>query len=59
MDTLGVEQDAATRLLDAAGGHVKTAIVMARLALDADAARRRLERADGSIAGLLGEPGGS
>jgi N-acetylmuramic acid 6-phosphate etherase len=34
-------------------------IVMARLSLDADAARRQLERAGGSIAGLLGEPGGS
>jgi hypothetical protein len=33
--------------------------VMARLSLDADAARRQLERAGGSIAGLLGEPGGS
>jgi N-acetylmuramic acid 6-phosphate etherase len=59
MDTLGLEPEAASQLLDAAGGHVKTAIVMARLSLDADAARRQLERAGGSIAGLLGEPGGS
>jgi N-acetylmuramic acid 6-phosphate etherase len=58
METLGLQHDAATRLLDAAGGHVKTAIVMERLSLDAEAARRRLERADGSIADVLGEPGG-
>jgi N-acetylmuramic acid 6-phosphate etherase len=54
VDTLGVGRDEATRLLDAAGGHVKTAIVMARLAIDADAARRRLEEVGGSIADLVG-----
>jgi N-acetylmuramic acid 6-phosphate etherase len=30
MDTLGVSREEATQLLDASGGHVKTAIVMAR-----------------------------
>lgn len=54
VDTLGLEPDAARQLLDAAGGHVKTAIVMARLSLDADAARRRLERAGGSIIDVVG-----
>ena len=53
VDTLAVPQDEAVRLLDAAGGHVKTAIVMARLALDARQARERLERAGGSIADVL------
>ena len=56
VDTLGIGRDDAVRLLDAAGGHVKTAIVMARLALDADAARRRLEAAGGSIADVVGQP---
>ena len=45
----------ATRLLDASGGHVKTAIVMSRLGLDAEAARKRLEKAGGSIAALIGK----
>jgi N-acetylmuramic acid 6-phosphate etherase len=59
VDTLAVPHDEAVRLLDAAGGHVKTAIVMARLALDARQARERLERAGGSIADVLeeGSPG--
>lgn len=52
MDTLGVDRDAATRLLDAAGGHVKTAIVMSRLGLDAAAARRRLDESGGAIGAL-------
>ncbi|RYZ08752.1 MAG: N-acetylmuramic acid 6-phosphate etherase [Comamonadaceae bacterium] len=55
MDTLGVPRDEATRLLDASGGHVKTAIAMARLSLDADEARSRLEAVGGSIADLVGD----
>ena len=58
VDTLGVQRDEAVRLLDAAGGHVKTAIVMARLSLDADQARQRLESVGGSIADVVGEPDG-
>jgi N-acetylmuramic acid 6-phosphate etherase len=54
MDTLGIGRDEAVRLLDAAGGHVKTAIVMSRLSLDAAAARKRLEQAGGSIQALFG-----
>jgi N-acetylmuramic acid 6-phosphate etherase len=49
MDTLNVSRDAATQLLDASGGHVKTAIVMSRYGIDAEEARKRLERAGGSI----------
>jgi N-acetylmuramic acid 6-phosphate etherase len=52
IDTLGVGRDEATRLLDAAGGHVKTAIVMSRLGLDAAAARKRLDEAGGAIGGV-------
>lgn len=49
MDTLGVEREEATQLLDASGGHVKTAIVMKRLGVDAAAARKRLDAVGGSI----------
>ena len=58
VDTLGVQRDEAARLLDAAGGQVKTAIVMARLSLDAGQARQRLEGVVGSIADMVGEPDG-
>lgn len=54
MDTLGVAREEASRLLDAAGGHVKTAIVMSRLSVDADVARQRLDAVGGSIAELVG-----
>ena len=57
VDTLGVAQDEAVRLLDAAGGHVKTAIVMARLSVDAQTARERLDDAGGSIGELVESPG--
>jgi N-acetylmuramic acid 6-phosphate etherase len=56
MDTLGVPRDEATRLLEASGGHVKTAIVMSRLSLNAKEARQRLESMGGSIADVVGEP---
>jgi N-acetylmuramic acid 6-phosphate etherase len=52
MDTLSVDRAQASRLLDASGGHVKTALVMHRFSIDADAARRRLEEAGGSISAL-------
>jgi N-acetylmuramic acid 6-phosphate etherase len=53
MDTLGVPREDAQRLLDAAGGHVKTAIAMQRLGVDAQEARRRLDAQGGSVARLL------
>ncbi len=59
MDTLGVAREEATRLLEASGGHVKTAIVMSRLELDAQQARERLEEVDGAIARLVGDLGGA
>lgn len=58
MDTLGVAREEATRLLEASGGHVKTAIVMSRLGLDAQQARGRLEEVGGAIARLVGDLGG-
>jgi N-acetylmuramic acid 6-phosphate etherase len=54
MDTLGVTREQAAGLLEASGGHVKTAIVMSRLGLEAQEARRRLEEVGGSIAELVG-----
>lgn len=56
MDTLGLQREEAEKLLDAAGGHVKTAIAMQRLGVDAEAARKKLEEKGGSIAALVGKP---
>ncbi len=58
MDTLGVPPHEAARLLEESGGHVKTAIVMSKLALDADAARARLDAVGGSIADVVGNLAG-
>jgi N-acetylmuramic acid 6-phosphate etherase len=52
MDTLGVPREEAVRLLEASGGHVKTAIAMQRLGVDAEEARRRLEQVGGAIGSL-------
>ena len=50
----GVGPEEAERLLAEADGHVKTALVMARLAIDVQEARRRLAGAEGSVRGALG-----
>lgn len=50
---LGIERAAAVSLLERAGGHVKTALVMGRLDVDAEEARRRLEDASGVIARVV------
>jgi N-acetylmuramic acid 6-phosphate etherase len=50
-----VDPAAAERALDASDRQVKTAIVMARLGLDAPSSRARLAAADGSLAVALGE----
>ena len=55
METVGVERDAAADLLDRAGGHVKTAIVMAKRSVDRDAARQLLESADGVLVNVVGD----
>jgi N-acetylmuramic acid 6-phosphate etherase len=52
IETLGVDRAEATRLLAAADGHVKTAIVMKRFGVDAAAAREKIAKAGGSIAAL-------
>jgi N-acetylmuramic acid 6-phosphate etherase len=48
-----VDRDRALELLRAANGHVKTAIAMASLSIDADAARERLSAAGGILARVL------
>jgi N-acetylmuramic acid 6-phosphate etherase len=45
----------AEALLDLSGGHVKTAVVMARSSLSREAARRRLAACGGSLRRALGE----
>jgi N-acetylmuramic acid 6-phosphate etherase len=57
VETLAIPREEASTLLDASGGHVKTAIVMSRLGLDAQEAQRRLEAVGGSIADLVGDLG--
>lgn len=55
METLHLERPAASQLLDASGGHVKTAIVMGRLGLDRDSARAALDREDGVLGRVVGD----
>lgn len=54
-DVAGIEDDEAGRLLEQSGREVKTAIVMSRLGLSADAARARLADVGGKLALLIGE----
>jgi len=54
-EMLGVERSEAVGLLEGAGGHVKTALVMGKLGLDADEARARLEEVGGVVARVVGE----
>lgn len=54
---LGIERAEAADLLDRSGGHVKTALVMGRLGLGAEEARRRLEEAGGVVSRVLGDLG--
>ena len=52
MEVLDVDRDAARALLDGAGGHVKTALVMGRFNLGAEEARARLASVEGVITRL-------
>lgn len=49
MTATGVGYDEASATLDAAGGHVKTALVMLLADVDAATARERIEHADGFV----------
>jgi N-acetylmuramic acid 6-phosphate etherase len=57
VETLGVDRPAATELLRQSGGHVKVAIVMGRLGVDAGEARARLDREGGRIARVVPDLG--
>lgn len=57
MEVLGVGRPEAERLLDEAGGHVKTGIVMGKLGVDADEARRRLDEVGGRLSDVVGDLG--
>lgn len=57
METAGVERAQAADVLVRAGGHVKTAIVMAKLDVDQDEARRKLDAADGVLVRVVGDLG--
>jgi N-acetylmuramic acid 6-phosphate etherase len=57
MEMLDLERARAAELLERAGGHVKTALVMGRLGLDAPEARARLAQVGGMVARLV-EPRG-
>jgi len=52
-----LDDAAAAKLLAEAGGEVKTAVVMHGLGVPADAARRRLDEADGCLRQALAEDG--
>jgi len=53
----GVCEEEAARLLEASGGNVKVAIVMARLGLDREAAEQRLALAGGRVSAALASQG--
>jgi N-acetylmuramic acid 6-phosphate etherase len=57
METLAIERPAASELLERAGGHVKTGIVMGKLGLDREAARHRLAEEGGVIVRVVGDLG--
>jgi len=55
MKTLGVDRTQASALLEAAGGHVKAALVMGRRGVELYEATRMLQAADGVLARVLGD----
>ncbi|MEJ2206831.1 MAG: N-acetylmuramic acid 6-phosphate etherase [Gemmatimonadota bacterium] len=53
MEMLGLERVDAAALLESAGGHVKTALVMGQAGIDVEEARARLDRASGVVSRAL------
>jgi N-acetylmuramic acid 6-phosphate etherase len=53
MMVTGVDYEMAARILEEAGGHVKTAIVMILAKVDAEEARRRLKASEGFVRGAI------
>jgi N-acetylmuramic acid 6-phosphate etherase len=56
METTGLPRDDARAVLDAAGGRVKTAIVMARRGVSGDEADRLLAEHQGRLRSIVGDP---
>lgn len=55
METTGAEREHAAQTLDASGGHVKTAIVMAKLGVGKEEAQRKLHEAGGVLTRVVGD----
>jgi N-acetylmuramic acid 6-phosphate etherase len=55
VETTGIPREKAADVLEDAGGHVKTAIVMAKLDIDQPEAKRRLDAADGVLVKVVGD----
>jgi N-acetylmuramic acid 6-phosphate etherase len=56
METTGLSRDAAGEVITAAGGRVKTAIVMARRGITREEAERLLAEQDGRLRAIVGDP---
>jgi N-acetylmuramic acid 6-phosphate etherase len=56
METTGLDREAAQRVIDAAGGSVKTAIVMARRGVAKNEAERMLDQNAGRLRPIVGDP---
>jgi N-acetylmuramic acid 6-phosphate etherase len=56
METTGLGREASREVLDAAGGSVKTAIVMARRGTGREEAERLLQEHAGRLRGIVGDP---
>jgi N-acetylmuramic acid 6-phosphate etherase len=56
METTGLAREQAGAVLDAAGGRVKTAIVMARRGVSSEEADRLLAEHQGRLRGIVGDP---
>lgn len=56
MEVAGGTRDEARAAIDAAGGSVRTAIVMRRLGVDREAAERRLQEAGNRLRDIFGHP---
>ncbi len=56
-ELLGLPPPEAEALLESAGGHVKTALVMGKLGIGAEEARTRLDAAGGLVSQVVGELG--
>ena len=55
MKTLGLDRSRASDLLQAADGHVKTALIMGDCRVTAGEARRLLDETDGVLARVIGD----